>query len=176
MSTFDDAFIKVVGIEGGYSNNPSDSGGETMYGITIAVARAFGYIGPMRELPLSTAKAIYKRNYWDKLKLDSMDYALAECLFNIGVNSGVGRAGQFLQAALNAFNCRGEHYPDITVDGDVGPGTLSALNAFKRRRKEANTIVKAIVCQYGNFLLELTQKREKDEDFAYGWFSKRVFV
>ena len=176
MPTFNDAFMKVVGIEGGYSNNPADSGGETMYGITVAVARAFGYIGSMRELPLSTAKAIYKKNYWDKLQLDSMDYALAECLFNIGVNSGVGLAGMFLQMDLNAFNCRGEHYPDIVVDGNVGARTLSALNAFKRRRKEVATIVKAVVCQYGNFLLELTQKREKDEDFAYGWFSKRVFI
>jgi len=176
MPTFNDAFMKVVGIEGGYSNDPSDSGGETMYGITVAVARAFGYIGSMRELPLSTAKAIYKKNYWDKLSLDSMDYALAECLFNIGVNSGTGMAGKFLQTALNAFNNQGKHYPDIAVDGDIGAGTLLALSAFKRRRNEVATLVKAVVCQYGSFLLGLTQKRPKDEDFAYGWFKNRVFI
>ena len=35
--------------EGGYVNNPNDKGGETCWGITVAVARANGYAGPMRR-------------------------------------------------------------------------------------------------------------------------------
>ena len=39
---FDEAFTKLLGHEGGYSNHPADKGGETMWGSTIAVAR-IGY-------------------------------------------------------------------------------------------------------------------------------------
>jgi lysozyme family protein len=68
VSNFDDAFIKVIGIEGRYSNNPTDSGGATMYGITEAVARAYGYTGRMQDMPLGIAKEIYRQRYWDKLR------------------------------------------------------------------------------------------------------------
>lgn len=35
MSNFDDAFTYTIGNEGGYSNDPNDSGGPTNFGITI---------------------------------------------------------------------------------------------------------------------------------------------
>ena len=42
--SFDLAFTTLVSNnEGGYSSNPKDPGGETMYGITLRVARANGY-------------------------------------------------------------------------------------------------------------------------------------
>lgn len=44
-------------------NDPSDKGGETNYGITVATARANGYKGAMRDLPLQTAKDIYRNEY-----------------------------------------------------------------------------------------------------------------
>ncbi|MGJ3625940.1 glycosyl hydrolase 108 family protein [Sphingomonas sp. MMS24-JH45] len=37
---------EVLANEGGYANDPRDAGGETMFGITKAVARADGYTGP----------------------------------------------------------------------------------------------------------------------------------
>ena len=61
MNSFDDAFDALIGNEGGYSNNPKDPGGETMWGITARVARAAGYTGPMRDLPRDTAKAPFRR-------------------------------------------------------------------------------------------------------------------
>ena len=54
MSSFDDAFKALIGSEGGYSFNPADPGGETMWGVTARVARASGYAGPMKDLPLET--------------------------------------------------------------------------------------------------------------------------
>lgn len=59
MTAFDDAFEHTVGqvtLDGGYS---ADHGGATAYGITEAVARKEGYVGPMLSLPLATAKSIY---------------------------------------------------------------------------------------------------------------------
>ncbi|KCW15189.1 glycosyl hydrolase 108 family protein, partial [Acinetobacter baumannii 42057_4] len=48
---------ELIKREGGYVNNPADRGGATKYGITEAVARANGFKGNMRDLPLDVAKA-----------------------------------------------------------------------------------------------------------------------
>ena len=53
----------ILRAEGGYVNDPADKGGETNYGITVAVARANGYTGPMRDLPVAMARAIYTARY-----------------------------------------------------------------------------------------------------------------
>lgn len=58
---FDNAFDTLLGHEGEYSDYPGDPGGQTMWGITIAVARAEGYVGAMRSLPVEKAKEIYRK-------------------------------------------------------------------------------------------------------------------
>ncbi|ENV93784.1 hypothetical protein F937_03185 [Acinetobacter calcoaceticus ANC 3680] len=52
---------ELIKREGGYVNNPADRGGATKYGIIEAVARANGFKGNMKDFPLETAKAIYKK-------------------------------------------------------------------------------------------------------------------
>ena len=71
------------------------------------------------------------------------------------------------------FNKQGNLYNDIIVDGDIGPGTLSALAAFLQFRDEL-TLIKALNCLQGAFYIELAERREKDESFVYGWLRARV--
>ncbi|CUR70267.1 glycoside hydrolase family 108 protein [Achromobacter xylosoxidans] len=116
--TFDTAFDRLIGHEGGYSNHPDDPGGETMWGITAAVARANGYTGAMRELPRDFAKNIYRAQYWDKVRADSMPFSVAFQVFDAAVNHGTGQAAKFLQRAAG-----------VTDDGVIGPKTLAAVAA-----------------------------------------------
>lgn len=116
MSSFDDAFDALIGNEGGYSNNPKDPGGETMWGVTARVARAAGYMGPMRELPRDTAKAIAKRLYWDPLHLDQFDPRVAFQIFDANYNGG--HPVIWMQGAAGA-----------NVDGVLGPKTIAAVQA-----------------------------------------------
>ena len=60
---FDEAFDRLIGHEGGYSDHPSDPGGKTQFGITEAVARAHGFTGDMRTLTRDEAKRIYRVDY-----------------------------------------------------------------------------------------------------------------
>lgn len=176
---FNSAFGEVIGIEGGYTNDPLDSGGETKYGITIATAASYGYIDSMKDLPLYVAKEIYKFKYWDSLSLDLFpSRELTTELFEIGVNLGVTRAGEFLQRSLNVLNDRQNHYKDIKVDGDVGPVTINALDhyVYKRGFEGIVVLVKMINCLQGNFYVELAERREKDERFIYGWYKNRVVI
>lgn len=121
MSSFDDAFDALIGNEGGYSNNPRDPGGETMWGVTARVARAAGYTGPMRELPRDTAKAIAKRLYWDPLHLDQFDPRVAFQIFDANYNGG--HPVIWMQGAAGA-----------DVDGVLGPKTIAAVQATEPLR------------------------------------------
>lgn len=176
---FDIAIRHTLAAEGGYSNNPNDTGGETMWGITIAVARANGYSGSMRLMPLSVAQAIYKKMYWDKNYLDEISAIssdLAIKLFDIGVNMGTARAGLFLQQTLNAFNRQGKLYPDILEDGSIGNVTVKTLGLYieKRGKLAEQTMLRAINGMQCAFYIELAQKRQANEEFVFGWISNRI--
>lgn len=116
MSAFDDAFDALIGNEGGYSNNPADPGGETMWGVTQRVARAYGYAGAMRDLPRDTAKAIAKKLYWDPLRLDELDARVAFQIFDANYNGG--HPVIWMQGAAGA-----------KVDGLIGSATIAAVQA-----------------------------------------------
>lgn len=116
--TFDQAFHQLLGHEGGYSDHKADPGGATMWGVTERVARANGYTGPMRSLPVDVAKAIYKRDYWDAVRADEVPTAIRYSLFDGAVNSGVKQSVKWLQRALG-----------VSDDGAIGPKTLAAAQA-----------------------------------------------
>jgi lysozyme family protein len=114
MSTFDDAFDLLIGNEGGYSNNPKDPGGETMWGITLRVARAYGYSGAMKDLPRESAKIMAKKLYWDPLKLDQFDGRVAFQIFDANYNGG--HPVIWMQGAAG-----------VKADGVLGPMTVAAV-------------------------------------------------
>jgi hypothetical protein len=133
--TLDKRIDALIGREGGYANDPRDAGGETMWGITVAVARAFGYTGSMREMPRSTAALIYKTRYWTQPKFDIIEQvspALAEKLFDIGVNCGQATGVRFLQRALNVLNQNAKAFADIAVDGAIGLVDARRAKEFPR--------------------------------------------
>jgi lysozyme family protein len=169
----------LIGKEGAYSNHPSDRGGETMWGITIAVARANGYAGPMRNMTRDQAKAIYRKKYWEAPGFDEVakrSEAVAEELFDTGVNMGPSIPSGFLQRLLNGLNRQGKDYADIKVDNDVGPATLRALDAlYAKRGKQASTVlVKGLNALQGERYVSLAEGRSANEDFLYGWLLNRT--
>jgi lysozyme family protein len=115
---FDQAFDMLIGHEGGYSNNPADPGGETMWGVTRRVALQEGYVGEMRQFPRETAKAIYLKRYWTPIKAEQLPESLRYTVFDAAVNSGVSQAIKWLQRAVG-----------VGEDGYLGPMTLAAANA-----------------------------------------------
>ena len=167
---------RILAAEGGYVNDPNDSGGETNYGITVAVARAHGFERPMREMTRAQASDIYGALYWEGVRagdLLALSPAVCEEVVDTGVNMGTGRAGKFLQRCLNVLNKRGSLYGDLVVDGGIGPATIMALRAYLDDRDE-KTLVKALNCMQGAYYITLAERREKDERFVYGWLKHRV--
>lgn len=164
----------ILGTEGGYVNNPDDSGGATRWGITERVARTYGYSGSMRDFPKEAAIRIYEDQYWDDMRLDEfaeISPAIAYVLMDIGVNAGIDRAGKLLQRFLNVMNQRGQLYRDLIVDGAIGSRTLAAFRAYYRHRKAEGLTVMAesLKAMQLVYYINLAERREKDETFAYGW-------
>lgn len=170
---------EIIRIEGGYVDDPDDSGGETNFGITVSVARSFGYTGDMRDLPRETAFDIYSAKYWDAVRGDALvklSENITEEIIDTSVNMGARRAGKFLQRSLNVLNDRGRLYDDIIVDGVIGTGTIDALAKYLavRNNDKDNVLDNMLNCLQGSFYVVLSEKREKDEKYIYGWFKNRV--
>lgn len=117
---FDTALAFVLEWEGGYANHPRDPGGATNYGITQRTARAYGYPGSMRDIPMAWVRTIYKKGFWDACRCDELPeyYPLRLAVFDAAVNSGPVRSIGWLQQAAGA-----------TVDGKFGKQTLGAVLA-----------------------------------------------
>lgn len=113
-SSFDQAFSALIGNEGTFSDNKDDPGQATMWGITERVARAWGYTGDMRDLPLETAQAIAKKLYWDPYQCDQFDPRIGFQVFDTAYNGG--HPAQWLQSAAG-----------VTADGIIGAITVAAV-------------------------------------------------
>ena len=166
--------------EGGYVNSPYDRGKETNWGITIATARAYGYKGNMKDLPIATALEIYKNNYWNPLKLDSVkSQVIADKVYDIAVNCGVKRAGTMLQSALNTLNRRGMDYETLIVDGNVGNKTITILNFvtdFKRSGIDYESVLfKTINILQGIHYINLSNDMTTSNHMnVIGWIRNRI--
>lgn len=150
MNNFDSAFSSVIGIEGGYSNDLNDPGGETKYGVC---KRSYPNID-IASLTLDQAKEIYRRDYWNKVKGDELPFKLDAMVFDAAVNQGVEPAIKMLQKALN-----------VAQDGIMGQDTMTkARNAGKE------------VCALfmAERALRYTGTRSFDR-FGRGWL-KRLFI
>ena len=179
MTIFDRLIDPLLEREGGYVDHSSDPGGATNFGITERVARRHGYRGHMQDLPRAVAKHIYAVDYWDGPGFAAVaehSEAIAEELFDTGVNMGVGVASTFLQRALNGFNRDERLYTDIREDGNIGSRTVEALRQYLRQRDRRAE--KVMLATLNGFQVEryfvIAEGRRSSEDFLYGWIAGRV--
>lgn len=121
---FDRCLSEVLRHEGAYVDHPADPGGATNLGITLATLRAWRKRpvskADVRDLTRAEAAEIYRARYWDAVRGDDLPAGVDLMVFDLAVNSGVKRGGQFLQEALG-----------VAADGAIGPVTLAALKAVR---------------------------------------------
>lgn len=124
---FDQAFKALIGHEGGFTIDPKDPGNWTggKQGSGILKGTKYGIAAntypeeDIINLTLDRAKALYERDYWNKVKAESLPDIIRFDMFDVAVNSGVGRAVMLLQQAVG--------FTGNAVDGLIGKGTLGAV-------------------------------------------------
>lgn len=166
-----------------YVNDPDDPGGETCWGITVAIARAYGYQGAMQDMPRQVAVDIYGQRFWFGPRFSQVDAiapAIAAKLFDIGVNLGQSIGVQFLQRALNALRREGDVqlYPAMRQDGAIGPITLAALSAFLKARGDGGRSVLLFLLrsQQAVRYMERTEANPTMLKYAFGWEQARAML
>jgi lysozyme family protein len=117
---YDPSLKRVLAHEGGYTNDKNDPGGPTNFGITIIDYRKYvkadATAADVRAMNVDEAKEIYEAKYWNAMRCDELPSGIDYCVFDYGVNSGIGRAPKVLQRVLG-----------IEADGKIGPITLAAV-------------------------------------------------
>lgn len=78
---FDTAFELTIGLEGRPSDDPSDPGGFTIWGLA---SRYHPEVN--RATPLSYAKKVYLEQYWIPSGCDEARFPMDICLFDSAVN------------------------------------------------------------------------------------------
>lgn len=181
MSAIDEIINGIIDREGGYVNNPNDRGGATKYGITEAVARMNGYQGHMMDFPIAMARAIYENTYFIRPSFDDVSIItpeIAVAMMDAGVLCGPAKPSEWLQRLLNVLNREQKLYKDIKVDGAIGHNTLAALNTFIQARGKSGVkvLLTGINGLLVNHFVAISEGREANEEFTYGWLLNRTNV
>lgn len=122
--TFEQAFDRLIGHEGEFTDDPKDRGNWTtgIIGKGTCKGTKFGISAmtypdlDIKNLSLDQAKVIYKRDWWDKLNADSLDAAVVFQVWDFAINAGMGTAKRKLQKSVG-----------MAEDGIIGPLTLKAI-------------------------------------------------
>lgn len=128
MSMFDKAFDRVIGHEGGFQDQPTDRGNWTsgvinkgeLKGTKFGISAASYPTLDIKNLTVEQAKAIYKRDFWDKLGMERFNPAMQYQLFDAAINHGWGNTSKILQRAVG-----------VKDDGIIGPATLAKVAAME---------------------------------------------
>ncbi len=150
--------------EGGYSDDPFDPGGATMYGVTInTLTRWWRYLKrdrtptPMdvKKLTPDEAHRIYHEWYWRPCKCEDMPSGVALVVFDSAINQGTGRARKLLQKALR-----------VKADGIIGKKTMAAIKSTDQKILLRDFCARRAVhySSLGNVVR-----------YGYGWF-RRLFA
>lgn len=150
---FTTALRHVLRHEGGYVNHPRDPGGMTNLGVTRRVWEAWtkkpASEADMRALTPAMVAPLYKAQYWDAVRGDSLPSGVDYAVFDAAVNSGPAQAARWLQRSVGA-----------NADGRIGPATLAAV-----RSRSAPDVVTAV----SNLRRQFLQSLPTWGTFGRGW-------
>lgn len=180
MAQFSIAFGITMRNEGGYANNPNDSGGETYMGIArnfwpkwsgwaavdAAVAANPGAINAALGANANVqalVQSFYKSNFWNTESLDNInDQQVANQLFDTAVNMGTGIASAFLQEGVNTITPN-----TLVVDRVIGPQSIAAANAVN-----AQALYNAICALRKARYQAIIAANPSQAMFANSWYSR----
>ncbi|MEI8285960.1 MAG: glycosyl hydrolase 108 family protein [Actinomycetes bacterium] len=157
---FEECLKRILKHEGGFVNDPLDSGGMTNLGVTKRVWEEF--VGhPVSEadmqalIPERVAK-LYKQRYWNPAYCEVLPKGLDYVVFDFAVNAGTGRSVKTLQQAIGCV-----------ADGVIGPKTMAAINSAN-----AKNIIAKFSDARTDFYQGIVARKPDQARFIKGWLNR----
>jgi len=135
--------------DGGLTQDPLDPGGTTRWGLSQRSHPELDLLHLTRE----QAEAIYRVEYWTRLRAAEMPAPVAVALMDWAVHSGVRFAARRLQRVLG-----------VALDGIVGDATIAALAG-----RDAFEVALALTIARARHQGSLLQGNPSLVRFAGGW-------
>lgn len=127
MSNFDTAIITVLKREGGFVDNPHDSGGATNFGISLRFLKSIdsnATIEDIKNLTTENASNLYKLHWWDKYQYERIiNQSIATKVFDAAVNMGSHWSHIGLQRSVLAASGI-----SLKEDGILGDKSIAEIN------------------------------------------------
>lgn len=166
MARFEDAIDHVLKNEGGYSDNDKDPGGITNFGVSLRfykTIKADATPQDIKELTVDMAKAIYRKEFWDRSKYNLIaSQKVATKVFDLAVNMGQQNANICLQRAVLAASGR-----KLVIDGIVGTHTLFAVN-----HSDFEALYAALKSEAAGYYRALILANKNLDVFEQGWLNR----
>ena len=167
--TTDEILTETVQNEGGYVNNPNDSGGPTNFGITQATLSGWlkrpATESDVQNLTLDEAKEIYTLQYLSGPRIDQLPDPPEAFLFDCAVNHGAVTAVKILQRVINAAG-----FGPVGVDGVLGPTTRQC--ACTAQEQMGAYFQNALVDERLKFYDAIVASHPNEEVFLKGWTAR----
>ena len=174
MANFEIAYKKTLAHEGGYVNDPDDSGGETYKGVARAKHKdwtgwaiidaakndsAFSKNLHNNEKLNEAIQGFYYKKFWSPIKAtDIQSQLVADSIFDFGVNAGVKTSAKLAQKVVG-----------VVQDGQIGPITLKVLNSFNE-----DHFLSAFTVEKIRRYLEIIKLRPVTKKYLHGWIRRAL--
>lgn len=167
----------VLKHEGGWVNDPADTGKATYQGISSKYHPMWeGWEILKRYEPLKYNEIVddpelekcvidvYTADYYNPMKIDKVDnLMLSAHMFCHCVNAGCSAAVKLLQKSINKV-----YGINMLVDGRVGPKTLEYANKVDK----INNLIKEYIKQRKDFYNNIVKRNPSQKKFLKGWIAR----
>jgi hypothetical protein len=158
---FDKSINLMLGLEGGKSDEGTDRGGRTNYGITQFTYNAWNkkHNLPKKDVFTITpdlAKQIYKEEYWGVIKGDKLPRNVANAILSMALTDGPQDSVKFVQKMLGVQ----------PVSGVMGPITMAKI--WEKSKNGDADFARAIL----NKQIDRYQKDEQASTYGKGWTNR----
>jgi len=161
---FNETMKLMLNLEGGKTDEKSDRGGRTNFGITQRTYNDWLKQNKLKssdvfKISKERALKIYRKQFWGVIKGDQLPHNVAKAIMSMALTDGPQDSVRFIQRLLN-----------IEQTGFMGPKTLAAI--WSKCKKDDKMFTKKIL----DAQIKRYKSDEQADTYGKGWTNRADLV